>query len=375
MSESPQEKTQPEAEPAPGLEQETAAEPASAEAAAEPVAASARTPWWRGAGLAFMVIVIVAGLLGWYWYQGRIESGAMRKELAQKLANADAKAREDRRAAEQAREAISAVQGKLGALEIRLGQTRTQLAALETLLQDLSRNRDDWAVAEIEQTLIIARQQLRLSGNVKAALTALRAAEGKLERQAQPLLAGVREAISGDIARLQGLATIDTIGISAQLDELLVRVDKLPLAMEVRPQAGARSPLPGAEEPLWKRLLRETWEELKQLVRVQRMDRPDIPLLAPSQAFFLRENLKLRLLGARLALLARDMQSYKADLGAARDWLQRYYDVRNDAVARDVTMLSNLHAAELSAEVPDISASLEAMRGYRRAQAQATQKP
>jgi uroporphyrin-3 C-methyltransferase len=188
-------------------------------------------------------------------------------------------------------------------------------------------------------------------------------------------LAGVRQAISDDIARLQGLATVDTIGISARLDELLGRVDKLPLAMEVRPQPGTRSDPGGAEEPLWKRLLRETWEELKQLVRIQRMDRPDIPLLAPSQAFFLRENLKLRLLGARLGLLARDMQSYKADLGAARDWLQRYYDVRNDAVARDITMLSNLHAAELSAEVPDISASLEAMRGYRRARADATQKP
>ncbi len=375
MSESPQEKTQPEAEPVPGSEQETAAEPAGAESAAEPVAAPARTLGWRGVGLGFMVIVIVAGLFGWYWYQGRTETGVMRKELAQKLANADVKALENRRVAEQVGEAISAVQGKLGALESRLGQTQAQLAALETLLQGLSRNRDDWAVVEIEQTLIIASQQLRLSGNVKTALAALRTAEGKLQRLAQPQLAGVRQAISDDIARLQGLATVDTIGISAQLDELLVRVDKLPLSMDVRPQPGARSAPGGAEEPLWKRLLRETWEELKRLVRVQRMDRPDIPLLAPSQAFFLRENLKLRLLGARLGLLARDMQSYKADLGAARDWLQRYYDVRNDAVARDVTMLSNLHAAELSAEVPDISASLEAMRGYRRARAEATQKP
>ncbi|MDH3286488.1 MAG: uroporphyrinogen-III C-methyltransferase [Betaproteobacteria bacterium] len=375
MSESPQEKTQPEAEPVPGPEQETAAEPAGAEPAAEPVAAPARTLGWRGIGLAFMVIVIVAGLLGWYWYQGRIETGAMRKELAQKLASADVKALENRRVSEQVGEAMSAVQGKLGALESRVGQTQAQLAALETLLQDLSRNRDDWAVVEIEQTLIIASQQLRLSGNVKVALAALRTAEEKLQRLAQPQLTGVRQAISGDIARLQGHATVDTVGISAQLDELLVRVDTLPLSMDMRPQSGARSDPGEAEEPLWKRLLRETWEELKQLVRVQRMDRPDIPLLAPSQAFFLRENLKLRLLGARLGLLARDMQSYKADLGAARDWLQRYYDVRNDAVARDVTMLSNLHAAELSAEVPDISASLEAVRGYRRARADATQKP
>lgn len=374
MSESPQEKTQPDAEPATGPERETGAEPAPAEPAAEAVATPARTPWWRGAGFAFLLVIILAGLFGWYWYQGRIETGAMRKELAQKLADADAKVLEDRRIAEQVRESVSAVQGRLGALESRLGKTEAQLAAFETLLHDLSRNRNEGSIAEIEQLLIVASQQLQLTGNVTAALTALGMAEEKLQRLAEPKLTELRQAISADRSRLQGLAAIDTVGISAQLDDLLARVDKLPLAMDVRPQPGARPESAGAETPLWKRLLRETWEELKRLVRVQRIDRPEAPLLAPSQAFFLRENLKLRLLGARVALLARDTRTYKADLDAARDWLRRYYDVRNDAVARDVEMLSSLRAAELSAEVADISASLEAIRGYRRARAAATEK-
>jgi len=370
MSESPQENKQHEAEPAPVPEQEPPAEPAAGEAAA-----SARTPWWRGAGLALLVIVVVAGLVGWYWYQGRIESSAMREELAQKLADADAKVLEDRRIAGEVREAVSAVQGRVGALESQLGQIQARLAALETLLQDFSRSRGEVAVAEIEQTLIIASQQLQLTGNTTAVLTALRVADEKLGRLVQPQLNAVRQAISADRARLQGLAAVDTAGLSAQIDEVLAGVDKLPLAMDARPQPGARADLGGAEEPLWKRLLRETWEELKQLVRIQRMDRPETPLLAPSQAFFLRENLKLRLLGARLALLSRNAQSYKADLGAAREWLQRYYDVRNDAVARAIETLSSLHAAKLSAEIADISASLEAIRGYLRGRAEATEKP
>ncbi len=375
MSESPQQKTQPEAEPVPVPEQEAAAEAASDEAAAEPAAAAARTPWWRGAGLALLFIAVVAGLVGWYWYQGRIETSAMRKELAQKLADADAKVLEDRRVAEQARAAVSAVQGRVGALESQLGQIQARLAALETSLQDISRNRGDVAIAEIEQSLVIANQQLQLTGNATAALTALRTADEKLGRLARPQLNDVRKAISADRARLRGLAAVDTAGLTAQIDELLAGVDKLPLAMDVRPQRGARSDLGGAEQPLWKRLLRETWQELKQLVRVQRMDRPETPLLAPSQAFFLRENLKLRLLGARLALLSRNTQAYKADVGAARDWMQRYYDVRNAAVARAVETLSSLHAAELSAEVADISASLEAIRSYGRGQASTAEKP
>lgn len=379
MSESPQETTKPEAGPAPEPGPEVSPEPAqeaAAEAATEPatqpVSAPPRTSRWPGAGLAFFVIVIVAGLVGWQWYQGRIEAGAMREEFARKLADADAKALADRRVADQAREAMSAVQRKLSALESRLGQTQAQQAALETVMRDLSRNREDWTITEIEQALIVASQRLQFSGDVTAALGALRTAHDKLQPLAQPELKGLGQAISGDMARLQRLPTLDAAGISAQLDQMLARVDALPLAMDVRPRAGARADSGGGDK-LWKQLLRETWEELKQLVRVQRMDRPDIPLLAPSQAFFLRENLKLRLMSARLALLARDMRGYKSDLGAARDWLQRFYDGQDDAVARAIKVLSSLHAAEVSAEVPDISASLEAMRAYRRGRA--AQKP
>jgi uroporphyrin-3 C-methyltransferase len=101
------------------------------------------------------------------------------------------------------------------------------------------------------------------------------------------------------------------------------------------------------------------------LVRVQQVDKPDVPLLAPAQSYFLRENLKLRLIGARLALLSRDSVSYKADLKAARDWLGRYYDTRNNTVAYALGMLRNLHDAEVSIEAPEITASLEAMRGLR----------
>lgn len=365
MSESPQENSQPEAESAPEAGQQAAAEPA-VEAAAEPVAERKRGGGGRLLGLALLLLVIIAGWFGWQWYEGRLESNAMRQELAQKLADADAKALADRRAAEQAREAISAVQEKLDALESRLGETEAQQATLESLTRELSRNRDDWTVTEIEQALVIANQRLKLSGDVTAALRALRTAQEKLRPLAQPELNALREAINSDIARLQKLPIVDTVGISAQLDDLLARVDKLPLAMDVRPRPSVRSDAGGTEDPLWKRLLRETWEELKQLVRIQRMDRPDIALLTPSQTFFLRENLKLRLLSARLALFARDARSYKADLGAAVDWLRQYYDVRNDAVDRAVKMLSSLREMEVSSEVPDISASLEAMRNYRR---------
>ncbi|HEV7822533.1 MAG TPA: uroporphyrinogen-III C-methyltransferase, partial [Burkholderiales bacterium] len=115
----------------------------------------------------------------------------------------------------------------------------------------------------------------------------------------------------------------------------------------------------------WVRFTSELWRDVRQLVRVEKMDRPDVPLLAPAQTYFLRENLKLRLLGARLALLAHDEKSFKADLKAARDWLVRYYDARNPAVANAVTAVRQLQDSQVSIEVPDVASSLDAVRNYR----------
>jgi len=327
---------------------------------------SGRESAWRRIGPAAWIAAFAAALFAWQWYDTRGEVNALRQELARKLADADTQGKESRIVAEQAREAVADAQVKLGVLESRLAESQNQQIALEALYQELSRNRDEWAYAEVEQSLFIASQQLSLAGNVKGALIALQAADARLQRMNRPQLTALRKAINRDIERLKAAPHVDAVAISARLDNLAAQVDKLPLAMEVRPQAEAPAPAPGAEQAsAWARFWRDAWAEFKQLVRVQSMDKPEVPLLAPEQAYFLRENLKLRLIGARLALLSRDTSSYKADLRAARDWLARYYDARNNSVAYAAGTLRNLHDAEVSVQTPDIAATLEAMRGLR----------
>lgn len=335
----------------------------------QPSAAPRRGALLRSAGPALWIAALAAAVAAWQWYDSRSEIGALRQETAKKLAEADAQAGGSRLAAEQAREAMAAVQVKLGILESRLAESQNQQLALESLHQELSRNRDEWAYAEIEQSLALASQQLALAGNVKAALVALQTADTRLQRMGRPQLTALRKAINGDIARLKAAPHVDTLAISTRLDALIAQLDKLPLAMEMRSQPEqppAAAPGTGEGNP-WTRFWRDVWTELRGLIRVQQMDKPDAALLAPSQAFFLRENLRLRLIGARLALLARDATSYKADLKAARDWLNRYYDSRNSNVARALAMLRDLHDAEVGIEAPEINATLEAMRNLRAA--------
>ena len=177
-------------------------------------------------------------------------------------------------------------------------------------------------------------------------------------------LAGLRKAIARDIAA-QACAPPRRNRNQRASRHPLGAIDSLPLAMEVRPPAPAPATGGAADDSAWVRFARELWRDLRDLVRIQNMERPELPLLAPAQAYFLRENFKLRLLSARLALLAHDEKSFHADLKAARDWLTRYYDTRAKTVANAVSALSQLHDSQIGIELPDVAASLDAVRDYR----------
>jgi uroporphyrin-III C-methyltransferase len=312
----------------------------------------------------FAIIVIV--VMAWQWYDTRTQIGDLQHELAKRLADADALGKETRHLATEGTEAGRRLDTKLSLLEAKLAESQSQQVALEALYQELTRTRDEATLEEVEQLLLIANQQLQLASNVKAALIAMQEADARLQRIDRPQLAPLRKILSKDMDVLKSAPYLDTMGISLRLDNLAAAVDALPLTMELRPPEprGSEHQMPEAES-IWLRFARETWEDMKRLVRIQHMDKPDIPLLSPSQVYFLRENLKLRLLSARLALLARDGASFKADLDASLDWIGRYYESKSRPVVNMLEALHELRASEVGIELPRISASLDAVRNYR----------
>lgn len=351
-------------------------------ATVEPVAQSApraapavrRGGWWPA--LIALLALAAAGFAAWQSYSGRQEIDALRQDLARRLADTEAQSKAGRIAGDQLREATREASVKLGVLEAKLAESQSQQIALESLYQDLSRNRDEWAFAEIEQTLLVANQQLQLAGNVKVALIALQAADTRLQHMNRPQHAGLRKAINDDMARLKAAPFVDTVGLAVRIDTVVAALDKLPLAAHARasddtsPETALAKGTRGMDKDAaavleghsaWTRFWRETWTDLKQLVRVQRIE-SDVPLLAPTQAFYLRENLKLRLLTARLALLARDQTTFRGDLKAAHDWITRYFDTRDKGVAVAASSLAALQKSDVHIELPDLSATLAALR-------------
>jgi uroporphyrinogen III methyltransferase / synthase len=317
--------------------------------------------------LLLVAIVLAAALAALFWFDARERIDATQQELARRLRDIENDAREARSVARQAQEALRDAQGKLGQLEAKVAESQSQQVALEALYQDLSRNRDEWQLAEIEQVLTIASQQLQLAGNVRAALLALQLAEARLARAEQPQFLPIRRALAQDIERLKALPALDLPGMSLRLDRLVAQVDAMPLAYEERGEraSAAKQAKASEEGGFWSRLGAEVWGELRQLVVVRKLSDPEPPLLPPSQAYFLRENLRLRLLNARLTLLTRDEAGYRADLRAAQAWIERYFDAQSKQTADALAQLKELSSATLSFEMPSIAQSLEAVRGFK----------
>lgn len=341
-------------------------------ATATPVTAAPAARATGGGGtlqaLALIVALGAAGFTAYQWYQDRGEETVLRSELARRLADMEAQNKDAALRVQQSAQAVHDTEVKVGVLEAKLAESQNQQVALEALYQELSRNRDEWAFADIEQSVLLASQQLQVAANVRTALIGLENVEARLQRMDQPRYSALRRALTRDIERLKALPLVDVYGTGARLDDAIAAIDRLPLAMDARARpdaAAAAAPAPAAEAPAWERVLREAWRELRQLVRVQSVSVQDAALLAPEQAFFLRENLKLRLLGARIALLSRDGKSYRDDLQAALAALQQHFDARDTAVIATTAALRKLQGAQVQIDLPDLQETLEALRKLR----------
>jgi uroporphyrin-3 C-methyltransferase len=200
---------------------------------------TAKAPVARPWRLGLLAIVLAAGLATFYWVDLRQRLSGTQHELATRLRAAEEGARQASTAARAAQDSLHASQARIATLEARVAESQSQQLALEALYADLTRSRDEWQLAEIEQVLAIASQQLQLAGNVRAALLALQLAEARLARTDRPQFVPIKRALTRDIERLKALPAIDMAAMSARLDGLVAAVDALPLAFEERTERPA----------------------------------------------------------------------------------------------------------------------------------------
>lgn len=342
----------------------TLTQPSAADIAA-PIAKRGTSAW---VPISMLIAVAALVLLGWQWLETRQRLSDMQTEMARRLSESDAVAKESRVAVRQAQESLAALQGKFGMLEAQQAEMQGQQLALDAVYQEISRSGDERLLAEIEQSVTIAAQQLRLAGNFEAAMIALTGAEARLAKAARPQFLGLRKLLARDIERLKAQPSADVPGVAMKLEGIVAVVDSMPLAYERRPKAETTAPAGSPVAPgFWQALVRDIWNEARQLVRIERIDSAgaDPALLSPGQSFFLRENLKLRLVNSRLALLARDGRSFREDIRLATGWLERYFDISAKPVQASLATLKALQAIEVGAEAPGLNETLDAIRNVK----------
>lgn len=337
-----------------------------------------------------IAVVVLGILLAAQAFYSKNQVFRLREEMARRLQQGDSLNGQTSQLAKGVQETTREIQLKIGVLENRQQEAQAQQMALEQLYNDMSKNRDEWALAEIEQVLSTASQQLQLAGNVPGALIALQNADRSLSRSDKPQFITIRRAIAKDIERLKALPNVDSVGLAVRLDNVIAQVDGLPMMSDAKPtpaappvrkaavaskgkgKDAASAPVLLEEEgwgsrakAVWQDWSSEMWAEVSTLVRVRRIDNPDAIMMAPEEAYFLRENLKLRLLNARMALLSRNEAAFRADLLAAQESLAKYFDTKTRQTQTAQQLLRQLQGSNLSIEMPTLADSLNAVRNYK----------
>lgn len=325
---------------------------------------------WLAAGAVLLAALAAAALtLAWNTQQ-RVKG--LEAELVKRQQDSAAQSTEARTLARQSSVDARDAAAKIVLLEARLAETSMQRTQIEELIQSLARSRDENVLADVEAAIRVAMQQTAITGSPDPLVLTLKQAEERLARFNQPRLERVRRAIAQDLERTRSAGVTDITVLTIRLDEVIRQVDELPLLSVATAAANERraeaarpaAPAPAASAPAnWRSALGEhwgafgahLWTEVKGLVRVTRIDQPEAMLVAPEQAFFLRENLKLRLLNARLALLSRQFDTAQSDLRDAQAALDRYFDrsVRRVAAAGELVRQVQQQARLVTVPRPD----------------------
>ena len=315
---------------------------------------------WQGAvGLLFGLVALALALLaGWrvLGLERALDAERSAGRLAghdRELLQAELAGLETRAAAGQAALVrLDPLAGQLEALDGRVDAIEARIAAPER------------AVARVEAAYLVefAARRLALERDVAGAIGLLQAAEARLAGRSDAWAGRARTQLEHDVAALRAVAEPDVRSLGARLAAAEAAVHALPMLGAIRNQylapAAAQTAAPG---------LRRAWLEfttsLSDLVSIRRVSDATVRLVSMEEMGVRRHHLETLLFAARLAVLRADEADYAADLAAARDWLRRFFDTQTPSVRAVDAELAALSASRVSPALPDLSASLQLLRG------------
>ncbi|HFC5885164.1 TPA: uroporphyrinogen-III C-methyltransferase [Neisseria meningitidis] len=260
----------------------------------------------------------------------------------------------------------AAIQSELDRLDGNVKANGEQILEMQKSYRELTKGRADWLVDETDTILNLAAQQLVLTGNIQTAVGVLEHIDSRLSRFNQAELLPIKQAVSSDLAELKNRPYVDISGTALRLDRLETAVFGLPLILDGVLKPGVQVKNEAASASWWQNVWEKSLGTLKGLVEIRRLENNDAMLISPEQAYFVRENLRLRLLDARTALMQRNSEVYQGDLNNAEAAVRQYFDAKSPATQSWLKELAELKALDVRMTADDgLKASLNAVRAYR----------
>lgn len=314
--------------------------------------------------LLFLMILASYVAIFWLWQQQSTQTDTLNNTVKQSLKGYEGDSQQSLAVAKQADERTVELQAKTLLLEEKITQAVEQQTEMQSLLGKMHDAKAENMTSEVEKLVNLADQQLKFSGNIKSAMLALEAADIPLAQSGAPEFIDIREALGNDLQALKEFPAVDMGALSDQLESLMQLTDALPLLQDQNGMTDHES-IAAEAEPEGKQTIQENlWKTFKQFIMVEKIDSAAEPLVNVEQKFYLKQNIKLRLLTARIALLQRNAAVFNQDLSAVKLWLQQYYDLQHPNAEKVLALIDGLQGTELGVALPSLQASLDAIAQY-----------
>lgn len=315
--------------------------------------------------LLFLMILASYVAIFWIWQQQQSQSEGFSQTLSKSLEGYQDDSQQSLAVAKQADERTVELQAKTLVLDEKISQAIAQQTEMQSLLRKMHEAKAENMISEVEKLVNLADQQLKFSGNLKSAMLALEAADIPLAQSGAPEFIDIREALGNDLQALKEFPAVDMGALSNQLESLMQLTGSLPLLQDqdglsdheqVAQNTPASESKPTIQENLWK--------TFQKFIMVEKIDSVAEPLVNVEQKFYLKENIKLRLLTARIALLQRNADVFDQDLAAVKDWMKQYYDLQHPNAEKALALIDTLKSTELGVALPSLQSSLDAIAQY-----------
>ncbi|MBS5775068.1 MAG: uroporphyrinogen-III C-methyltransferase [Enterobacter cloacae] len=294
-----------------------------------------------------------AGLYGWVKHQNKTlqtSNGEIADQLIALQQTQDKQRTELEGVIKQQADALAAEKRQSEALAKQLDEVQQKVATIS------GSDAKTWQLAQADFLVKLAGRKLWSDQDVTTAAALLKSADASLADMNDPSLITARRAITDDIASLSSVTQVDYDGAILKLNQLSNQIDNLRLADNNDDDSPMDSDSGELSSSIseWRVNLQKSWRNfMDSFITIRRRDETAVPLLAPNQDVYLRENIRSRLLVAAQAVPRHQEETYKQALDNVSTWVRAYYDTDDAATKAFLEEVDKLGQQSIAMELPE----------------------